>query len=44
MPVIFFLFGVWWVYRGLSARRKKAAGPATTAAASKTELAKGSPR
>lgn len=44
MPVVFFLFGVWWVYRGLSARRKKAATTATTTTASKTELAKGSPR
>jgi hypothetical protein len=45
MPVVFFLFGVWWVYRGLSARRKKAAeAAATTTAAPKTELAKGSSR
>lgn len=45
MPVVFFLFGVWWVYRGLSARRKKAAeAAAATAATPKTELAKGSSR
>ena len=45
MPVVFFLFGVWWVYRGVSARRKKAAeARAITAAAPKTELAKGPSR
>lgn len=26
MPVVFFLFGLWWVYRGLKARRQKAQG------------------
>ena len=45
MPVVFFLFGLWWVYRGVSARRKKAAEAAATRAATpKTELAKDSSR
>lgn len=34
MPVVFFLFGVWWVYTGLRARRRQRMAAATTAAAS----------
>jgi hypothetical protein len=45
MPIVFFLFGVWWVYRGLVARRRKnALTAASRSAASKTELVKGSSR
>ena len=44
MPVVFFLFGAWWVYRGLRARRRQRAAAATVAPASKTQLAKGTPQ
>jgi hypothetical protein len=46
-PVVFFLFGAWWVYRGLQARRRRRAAAttaATVAPTSKTELAKRSPQ
>jgi hypothetical protein len=43
-PVVFFLFGAWWVYRGLRARRRQRAAAATVAPASKTQLATGSPQ
>src|SRR5438105_11403643 len=43
MPVVFFLFGAWWVYRGLRARRQRAAAT-TVAPASKRPLAKGAPQ
>ena len=43
-PVVFFLFGAWWVYRGLQARRRQRAAAATVAPASKTQLAKRSPQ
>jgi hypothetical protein len=46
-PVVFFLFGAWWVYRGLQARRRRratATTATTVAPASKTQLAKRSPQ
>jgi hypothetical protein len=43
LPVVFFLFGVWWFVRGVQARRRRAAAT-TVAPASKTQLAKGSPQ
>jgi hypothetical protein len=44
MPVVFFLFGVWWFVRGVQARRRRRAAVTTLAPASKTQLAKGSPQ
>ena len=44
MPVVFFLFGAWWVYRGLRARRRQRAAATTVAPASKRPLAKGAPQ
>jgi|ERR671933_981221 hypothetical protein len=43
-PVVFFLFGAWWVYRGFQARRRRRAAATTVAPASKTQLAKRSPQ
>jgi hypothetical protein len=43
-PVVFFLFGAWWVYRGLQARRRRRAPATTPAPTSKTQLAKRSPQ
>jgi hypothetical protein len=46
-PVVFFLFGAWWVYRGLQARRRRrapATTPTTSAPTGKTQLAKRSPQ
>lgn len=45
LPVIFLLFGLWWIYRGLQARRRKnAAADDVAATTTKTRLVKGSPR
>jgi len=45
LPVVFLLFGVWWIYRGLQARRRKnVAADDVAATTTKTRLVKGSPR
>lgn len=45
LPVIFLLFGLWWIYRGLQARRRKsAAGDDVVVTTSKPRLFRGSPR
>jgi hypothetical protein len=44
MPVVFFLFGVWWFVRGVQARRRQRAAATAVTPASKTQLAKGSPQ
>lgn len=37
MPVVFFLFGLWWVYRGVQARRKARAGAVAAISTTTTE-------